>query len=41
MRNYNTLNDYLKDDIVDFVKNITNGLGKVDIHFMCDILLEF
>jgi hypothetical protein len=41
MRNYNTLNDYLKDDIVDFVKNITNRLGKVDIHFMCDMLLEF
>ena len=41
MRNCNTLNDYLKDDIVDFVKIITNGLGKVDIHFMCDMLLEF
>ena len=23
------------------VKNITNGLGKVDIHFMCDMLLEY
>ena len=41
MKNYNTLNDYLKDDIVDFVKNITSGLGKVDIHFMCVMLLEF
>lgn len=41
MRNYNALNDYLKDDIVDFVKNIINGLGKADIHFMCDMLLEF
>ena len=41
MRNCNTLNDYLKDDSVDFVKNIINGLGKADIHFMCDMLLEF
>ena len=30
----------MKDDIVDFVKNIINGLGKVDIHFMCDMLLD-
>ena len=37
MRNYNALNDYLKDDIADFVKNINNGLGKVDTHFMCNM----
>ena len=37
MKNYNTLNDYLKEDIANFVKNITLGLGKVDTHFMCDM----
>ena len=37
MKNYNTLNDYLKEDIANFVKNITSGLGKVDTHFMCDM----
>ena len=37
MKNYNTLNDYLKEDIANFVKNISTGLGKVDTHFMCDM----
>ena len=39
MKNYNTLSDYLKDDIADFVKNITFRLGKVDTHFMCDMFM--
>ena len=38
MKNYNTLNDYLKDEIANFVKNISKGLGKVDTHFMCDMM---
>lgn len=36
MKNYNTLNDYLKDEIANFVKNISKGLGKV-IHILCVI----
>lgn len=37
MTNYNTLNDILKDEISIFLKKITNGLGKVDTHFISDV----
>jgi len=36
MKNYNTLNDILKDEIVNYIKDITKGLGKVDTHFVSD-----
>ena len=38
MKNYNTLNDILKDDIMNFVKNLSNGLGKVKTHFVSDVV---
>ncbi|RIA64872.1 hypothetical protein EI71_01827, partial [Anaeroplasma bactoclasticum] len=37
MKNYSTLNDILKDEIVNYIKDITKGLGKVDTHFISDI----
>ena len=37
MKNYNTLNEILKDETVNYIKNITNGLGKVDTHFISDV----
>ena len=37
MKNYNTLNDNLKDETVNFIKNLTNGLGRVDTHFITDV----
>ena len=37
MKNYNTLNDNLKDETVNFIKNLTNGLGRVDTYFITDV----
>ena len=37
MKNYNTLNDNLKDETVNFIKNLINGLGRVDTHFITDV----
>ena len=37
MKNYTTLNDNLKDEIVNFIKDLTNNLGKVDTHFITDV----
>lgn len=37
MKNYSTLNDILKDEVVNYIKDITKGLGKVDTHFESDI----
>ena len=36
MKNYSTLNDILKDEVVNYIKDITKGLGKVDTHFVSD-----
>ena len=37
MKYYNTLNDNLKDETVNFINNLTLGLGKVDTHFITDV----
>lgn len=37
MKNNNTLNDNLKDETVNFIKNLINGLGRVDTHFITDV----
>ncbi len=37
MKNNNTLNDNLKDETVNFIKNLINGLGRVDTHFFTDV----
>ena len=41
MKNYSTLNDILKDETVNYIKDIkgdiTKELGKVDTHFASDI----
>ncbi len=36
MKNYNTLNDILKEETVNFVKKLSKNLGKVDTHFISD-----
>ncbi len=37
MKKYSTLNDILKDETVNYIKDITKELGKVDTHFASDI----
>ena len=37
MKNYTTLNENLKDETVNFIKNLSNGLGRVDTHFISDV----
>ena len=37
MKNYNTLNEILKDEIVNYIKKISKGLGKVDTKFIADV----
>ena len=37
MKNYTTLNDNLKDETVNFIKDLTNNLGKVDTHFITNV----
>lgn len=37
MKNYTTLNENLKDETVNFIKNLSNGLGRVDTHFITDV----
>ena len=38
MKNYNTLNDKLKDEMINFINKLSNGLGKVDTHFITDMV---
>lgn len=38
MKNYNTLNGILKDETVNFIKKLSKELGKVDTHFISDIV---
>ena len=40
MKNYTILENNLKDETANYIKNITLGLGKVDTHFITDILLK-
>ena len=37
MKNYSTLNDILKDETANFIKDLTKGLNKVDTHFITDV----
>ncbi len=37
MKNYNTLEEILKDNCTNFIKNISKNLGKVDTHFLSDV----
>ena len=39
MKNYTILENNLKDETVNYIKNITSGLGKVDTHFITDMFL--
>lgn len=39
MRNYTILENNLKDEITNYIKNITLGLGKVDTHFITDMFV--
>ena len=38
MNNYTALNDKLLDELTNFTSKLSNGLGKVDTHFLCDII---
>lgn len=38
MNNYTTLNDKLLDEITTFISKLTFGMGKVDVHFIADIV---
>lgn len=38
MNNYTALNDKLLDELTEFTSNISKGLGKVDTHFLCDMI---
>ena len=37
MKNYTTTNQIIKDLMINYIKNFSNGLGKVDTHFLTDI----
>lgn len=37
MKNYTTLNENLKDETVNFIKDLSNGLNKVETHFITDV----
>lgn len=37
MKNYTTLNENLKDETVNFIKALSNGLDKVETHFITDV----
>lgn len=38
MTNYTTLNDKMLDEMTKFISKLSKGLGKVDTHFLCDII---
>ena len=38
MKNYTLLNKKLLEEITKFTKDFTEGLGKVDSHFLCDVI---
>jgi hypothetical protein len=38
MNNYTTLNEKLLEEITNFTSNLSNGLGRVDTHFLCDMI---
>lgn len=37
MKNYTTTNKIIKDLMINYIKNLSNGVGKVDTHFLTDI----
>lgn len=39
MKNYTILENNLKDETTNYIKNITLGLGKVDTHFITDMFV--
>lgn len=39
MKNYTILENNLKDETTNYIKNITFGLGKVDTHFITDMFV--
>ena len=39
MKNYTILENNLKDETANYIKNITLGLGKVDTHFITDMFV--
>ena len=39
MKNYTILENNLKDETTNYIKNITAGLGKVDTHFITDMFV--
>ena len=39
MKNYTILENNLKDETTNYIKNITVGLGKVDTHFITDMFV--
>ena len=38
MNNYTALNEKILEELTNFTSNICKGLGKVDTHFLCDII---
>lgn len=38
MKNYNILNDKIKDEMINFINKLSTGLGKVDTHFITDMV---
>ena len=38
MDNYTALNEKILEELTNFTSNICKGLGKVDTHFLCDII---
>lgn len=38
MNNYTALNNKLLDEISNFTSKLSKGLGKVDTHFLCDVI---
>lgn len=39
MNNYSTINEILKEETKEFIKKLTKGLGKVDTHFVSDMVI--
>lgn len=38
MKNYNTLNEKIKDEMINFINKLSKGLGKIDTHFITDMV---
>ena len=38
MNNYTALNNKLLDEISNFTSKLSKSLGKVDTHFLCDVI---